>query len=131
MPKNEPKPEGFPKCPIWLEKDAKKEWKRIVKELSKIEGLLTAVDQTALAAYCQAYARWVEAERVLSESGTTYVSMTKYGSTQLARPEVAISQKALQQIRAFCAEFGLTPSSRGRMSLKPSKEQDDFEDDFS
>ena len=40
-------------------------------------------------------------------------------------------QKALAQIRSFCTEFGLTPSSRGRMSLKPEKEGDEFEDDFS
>ncbi len=131
MPENEPKPKGTPRCPIFLEKEAKKEWRRIVKELVQIEGLLTSVDQVALAAYCQAYARWMAAEKFLTENGTTYASETKYGVTLLARPEVAISQKALAQIRSFCTEFGLTPSSRGRMSLKPEKEGDEFEDDFS
>ena len=131
LPKYEPKPKGVPKCPLFLEKAAKKEWRRIVKELSQIEGMLTAVDQTALAAYCQAYARWMEAEKVLSEHGTTYQAETKYGFQLMARPEVAISRTALQQVRAFCSEFGLTPSSRGRMSLKPEKEGDEFEDDFS
>lgn len=42
--KNEPKPkQTAPKCPSWLEPDAKKEWRRLSKELESM-GLLTEVD---------------------------------------------------------------------------------------
>ena len=47
--KNEPKPKAkAPKCPPWLESDAKKEWRRLSKELEAM-GLLTQVDMAAFA----------------------------------------------------------------------------------
>ena len=53
---NEPKPDTTaPKCPKWLEPEAKKEWKRLSIEMERI-GILTKVDMAAFAAYCQAYA---------------------------------------------------------------------------
>ena len=53
----EPKPEHkAPPCPKWLEPEAKKEWRRLSKQLEAI-GVLTEVDQAAFASYCQAYAR--------------------------------------------------------------------------
>ena len=51
----EPKPERkAPPCPKWLEPEAKKEWRRLSKQLEQI-GVLTEVDQAAFASYCQAY----------------------------------------------------------------------------
>lgn len=123
---NEPKPRPIaPKCPSWLEPTAKKEWKRVAPELERL-GLLTMVDGAALAAYCQAFARWQAAEREVSKLGSTY--MTSLG--RLApRPEVAIARQMMAQLRAFCAEFGLTPSARGRMSI-PDVADPDEEDPF-
>ena len=41
---NEPKPEKkAPRCPTWLEAEAKKEWKRLAKQLEQL-GILTEVD---------------------------------------------------------------------------------------
>ena len=55
----------------------------------------------------------------------------KNGSTNItARPEVNIATKYAQIIKSFCAEFGLTPSSRCRLLLPKDKEDDPFEDDF-
>lgn len=70
--KNEPQPERkAPRCPSWLEPEAKKEWKRMAKTLETI-GVLTQVDKAAFAGYCQAYARWKEAEEFLSKHGTIF-----------------------------------------------------------
>ncbi|KAF1084849.1 Phage terminase, small subunit [Sporotomaculum syntrophicum] len=119
--KNEPKPKPVaPKCPAWLDKEAKHEWKRVAPELEKL-GLLTIVDGTALAAYCQAYSRWVAAEKVLTTEGMTYETETGYIRQ---RPEVGIVQKYLNLIKLYCAEFGLTPSARSRMTL-PGEDKDD------
>ena len=53
---NEPKPaKKAPRCPAWLEDEAKKEWKRMGKTLEQM-GLLTEMDMAAFAGYCQAYA---------------------------------------------------------------------------
>jgi P27 family predicted phage terminase small subunit len=48
----------------------------------------------------------------------------------IARPEVNIATKYAQLVKSFCAEFGLTPSSRCRLLLPKDKEADQFEEDF-
>ena len=66
---NEPiPPKGTVKCPTWLEPEAKKEWKRLAPSLEAM-GVLTQADLTAFAGYCQAYARWKEAEEFISQHG--------------------------------------------------------------
>lgn len=63
----EPKPEKkAPRCPAWLEDEAKKEWKRMAKQLEHL-GILTEIDMAAFAGYCQAYARWKEAEEFITQ----------------------------------------------------------------
>lgn len=122
---NEPKPKPIaPKCPSWLDKEAKREWKRVAPELERL-GLLTVVDGAALAAYCQAYARWKQAEEIIKREGMTVTTESGY---VMPHPAVKIAEKAQQLIKAFCAEFGLTPSSRSRMSLPEQKEEDEFEE---
>ena len=75
----EPQPEKkAPRCPSWLAPEAKKEWKRMSKTLETI-GVLTQVDMTAFAGYCQAYARWKEAEEFLSKHGTIFKTPSGYG----------------------------------------------------
>ena len=63
---NEPKPSGIPSCPTFLDAAAKKEWKRISKELIEI-GILTSVDRSILASYCDAYSRWAQATEELND----------------------------------------------------------------
>ena len=60
LPKREPSPEiGAPACPEWLLPEAKKVWRRLVRELEAL-GLLTGIDREALAGYCQAWANAVD-----------------------------------------------------------------------
>src|SRR4051812_44355226 len=76
--RNEPQMDiGTPSCPKDLLPDAKKEWRRIVPVLRQL-GILTKLDGSALAAYCQSKARWLEAERKISETGL--VIKTKSGN---------------------------------------------------
>lgn len=124
--KREPKPAPVaPPCPDWLDADAKREWKRVAPELEKL-GLLTRVDMAALAGYCQSYATWRACQMVLAKQGMTFETATGY-VTQ--RPEVSIGNKALDQVRAFCAQFGLTPSARARMTL-PEQDHAEENDPF-
>ena len=47
----EPKPEKkAPRCPAWLEAEAKKEWKRMAKQMERL-GILTEIDMAAFAGY--------------------------------------------------------------------------------
>jgi P27 family predicted phage terminase small subunit len=114
--KDEPKPEpAIPAAPPLLSKPAKEEWDRITAELNQI-GLLTQIDRAALTIYCTAWGRFVEAETHLRAEGT--------------RPEgkrnawTGVSNQAIEQMRSMLGEFGLTPSARTRLSVKPSKSKE-------
>ena len=93
----EPKPvKKAPSCPKWLEAEAKKEWRRLSKKMEMM-GVLTEVDMAAFAGYCQAYARWKEAEEFITQHGTS------------------IAQTYLKVMNRFAEQFGLTPASRSRI----------------
>lgn len=123
--RTEPKPRPVaPRCPSWLDAEAKREWRRIAPSLERI-GLLTEIDGAALAGYCQSYARWRQCQHVLAKEGLTFKTESGYTA---ARPEVAIGNRALIEIRAFCAQFGMTPSARARMQLYEAGGDYDEED---
>ncbi len=110
--KNEPKPgKRAPSCPKWLDDDAKKEWRRLSKQMEQL-GILTEVDMAAFAGYCQSYARWKAAEEFISKHGT--IVKTPSGYWQQV-PQVAIAQQYMKQMSKFCEQFGLTPASRSRI----------------
>ena len=119
----EPKPEKkAPACPKWLEGEAKKEWRRLAKQMEAI-GILTEVDRAAFASYCQAYARWKEAEEWITEHGN--IVRTPSGYWQQV-PQVSIAQTYLKIMNRIAEQFGLTPSSRSRIvAAAPEKDTDD------
>jgi phage terminase small subunit len=60
---NEPKPPiETPECPVHLDDEVQAQWNRITPELTTL-GLISRIDRAALAAYCQAWSRWVKAVR--------------------------------------------------------------------
>jgi P27 family predicted phage terminase small subunit len=111
---NEPKPSRKPPtCPSHLCPPAKAEWKRLAAQLT-ILCILTELDRAALAAYCQAYGRWVEAERKLQE--TPMLLKLPSGYVQ-QNPWLTIANKQLELMHKYMSEFGLSPVSRSRVSV--------------
>lgn len=108
-------------APRWLSKNAKKEWRRISRELYTL-GLLTIIDRVALEAYCQCYAKWKEAE----EKAELAVFKTESGYVG-PNPFINIALKYAKELRAFLMEFGMTPSSRTRLSIDEGAEEDQME----
>ena len=109
---NEPKPvKKAPPCPKWLESDAKKEWRRLAKQMELL-GILTQVDMAAFAGYCQAYARWKAAEEFITQHGE--IVKTPSGYWQQV-PQVGIAQNYLKTMNRIAEQFGLTPASRSRI----------------
>lgn len=120
----EPKPKvKRPSAPRFLEGEAKKEWNRMVKLLLPLK-LISEVDRAALAAYCQAWARWIDAEQHIQRDGMV-VSTDKGNLIQ--SPYVGIANSAMKQMRAFLVEFGMTPSSRSRVSVPTDDDADPYE----
>jgi P27 family predicted phage terminase small subunit len=112
----EPKPRlAIPTCPAHLQPTAKAEWKRLAQQLHHL-GVLTELDRSVLAAYCQAYGRWVDAERRLKE--TPPLLKTPAGYVQPS-PWLAISNKSVELMHKFATELGLSPASRSRVTTKP------------
>ena len=122
--KNEPKPDpGIPAPPDHLCRHALVEWGRITGELFRL-GLLTDVDRAALAAYCQTYGRWIEAEDSIKTQGLT---ITTTNGNEIQNPLVGIANKSLELMHKFLTEFGMTPSSRTKVSGKEKKPKNPFE----
>ena len=112
----EPKPpEGIPTCPPELDERARREWGRISRLLVTM-GLLTRVDRAGLAAYCQIYSRWIQAEDKIREHGMVVVVGSDKKHLQRS-PYLSIADKCLEQMKGYMSEFGLTPSSRTRIEV--------------
>ena len=116
----------IPKCPPHLQAEAKKEWKRVSIELEKL-GLITRIDRAALAAYCAAWAELVfcekkiEAINAADEDGEKgLATKTPSGYVQMS-VWVQIRNRAYDRMMKFAAEFGMSPSSRSRVT--PSDNQ--------
>jgi len=90
-------PKGLPKCPRYLDKVAKEEWKSIVPLLDKM-GILSTIDRTALEIYCAAYSRYRQAEIELQKNGWV---------TEDNKPNawVAIQNRAYDVIKNFQDRF--------------------------
>lgn len=115
-----------PPCPKHLTAEARREWRRISRELLAAN-LLQVVDRAALAAYCQAWARWVEAETVMADPKFRMVATTDKGYEHV-NPWFQVSTQALKQMKAFLVEFGLTPASRTRIQAPERTEADEFDE---
>ena len=121
--KPEPKPAvpvQLPEPPDFLNDEARAEWERIGEELHRLR-LLTVADTKSLAAYCQAYGRWADAERALKRmvdrDPVTKGLMVK-GSlgNPVQNPLVKVAANAARDMVRYAAEFGLTPAARARIA---------------
>lgn len=120
----------IPDCPDHLNDEAKLEWARITPELKKLH-IISNIDLAALAVYCQAYGRWVMVERQLKDLGDdALVDQTPSGYRQIS-VLLQISNRAVEQMHRFLCEFGMSPSSRARISANvcvAGQNSDLFED---
>lgn len=115
--KNEPTPEvKLPACPTWLPPAAKAEWKRLGPQLEAL-GLVSGLDRAIFAGYCIAWATAKEAQEALAETDLTQDTTGGRAASAWLR----VRDKALDQVKSFGAEFGLSPSSRTRIGAEQPK----------
>jgi P27 family predicted phage terminase small subunit len=111
--KNEPQTHcEIPSCPEVLQGVAREEWGRITEELFSM-GLIDRVSRAAVAGYCEHYEQWVNASAQVRKFGTVIKSPNGY---PVQSPYLGIMNTALSEMRKFMTEFGMTPSSRSRVS---------------
>ncbi|MGZ4755872.1 MAG: P27 family phage terminase small subunit [Acidimicrobiia bacterium] len=100
--------------------EAAAEWDRLVPELERV-GALTSLSRSSLAALCIVTATLIDARRVYEALAADAKPVDR------ARAQSAVLA-ASRELRSWGAEYGLTPSSEGRLKL-PEPEPD-FDDDF-
>ena len=107
--------------PSHLSKKAADHWDVIVEELLAC-GVMTNLDSDALAMYCEAYSRWVDANEHLKATGMIVRSPNGFPQQS---PFLQVSNKAFEQMKSLLTEFGMTPSSRTKVQRKEGEEPTD------
>jgi P27 family predicted phage terminase small subunit len=93
---------------------------RAYADVNKNRGKLL-VDENPLAAYCQAYARWVTAEASLAKMAerdllTNGLMIKTTGGNAIQNPLVGTANKAASDMVRYATEFGFTPAARARIA---------------
>jgi len=115
---SEPKPLVIKlNAPRYLNDLARAEWRRIMPELCRL-GLFSLVDRASLAAYCQAYGDWLEAEEMLEQDGKVLTTDKGY---RYLNPWWSVRCKSLELMDKFGSRFGFDPSSRTRLKVEANE----------
>ena len=116
----EPEPTDYkmlPPAPDYLGEAAKKEWKRLGKELIKM-GVISKASITCLGAYCSHFEQWVNAYRIVIEQGSFF---TAPNGEVKQHPALSVVTKQLDSMRKWMNELGVTPSSMSGLRVKKEK----------
>lgn len=114
--KNEPKPAADNiKPPRGLSAEARKQWRVISKQLIDA-GMITNIDVSALAMYCETYVIWRKEIDYIHEHGTMLGDKRS--------PRLINAEHAFDKLKAMLVEFGMTPSSRTRVSSSVEKDSE-------
>jgi P27 family predicted phage terminase small subunit len=135
---DEPQPPAMiPPMPPELDKQGKKIWRVLTRDLAAI-GLLASLDQHALARYIQLWQRWQRLHAIIQEKGETYEVVKRYKieatydeATDTFTPErwdMYVAHSGLRaETRVWLAlsdrllrleqQFGMTPSGRAAIGI--------------
>ena len=128
---NEPKPkDGLPTAPRHLSAGAKKAWKKLRPELEAC-GIATQVDTVAFEMLCTAYADYLEACKKVNEFGAIWIEK---GESQIPKfaysPYWSVMNREWKKIQTMLVEFGMTPSSRSKVTAVPKSGENSAEDRY-
>ena len=125
LPEDEPQiPASRPEAPSTLSEGARQHWDVVVERLADAK-IMTNLDIPALEIYCEAYAKWADANQKIQEHGPLIKSPQGF---PMQSPYLQIANKAFDQMKAMLVEFGMTPSSRTKVRTTESGKKDDFGD---
>lgn len=113
-------PPKLPEPPIYLGKYAREEWDRVIGDLTRAR-IFTRLDESMLAVYCMAFARWRYAEEGIAKlaaqsQGTQGLLIRTTNGNLIQNPLIGISNQALRNMHRLGVEFGLSPSSRAMLN---------------
>ena len=125
LPENEPKFSPANEVPPdSLDEVGRAEWMRIVPEL-RASGVLTKADEKILWAYCDEFSTAEQCAIKLHEQGLM-IWRTSRSKILTVNPYLGIKTKSFAILKSLACELGLTPSSRSRVSVVPTKAEDPY-----
>lgn len=107
---------GAPDPPEWLADEAKDLWRRVAPTLDRLE-LLKPEDAEVFAAYCTAWAVFVDAVKTYQAEGL--IVTNKRSGRKAVHPAVTAAQSASRDMLRLAQEFGLTPAAELNLAKKP------------
>ena len=114
--------------PGWLDKTARQEFKRLAVELIK-QNIICNIDVGGLAIACDAYSKYILAAQELTASMINAQVIRTVGNNQ-TNETTTIKKNPLNAVekfaviyRQYCAEYGLTPAARIRISARLVEEK--------
>jgi P27 family predicted phage terminase small subunit len=108
-----------PTAPDFLDGEARALWERVVPELARLD-LVKPIDAEALAAYCLTWQRLVDAQAIIAAEGL----LATNSQGRVRHPAVAVVEAASKDLRAWAAEFGLTPSAESKLKAPEAPDGD-------
>lgn len=130
----------IPSAPKWIWPEARKEWRRIGNELQRY-GLVSKLDRAALVLYCQAWAKLVWAETMLSRAmaaaeekrleaeakgevwkGGDGIMVPSPNGALVYSHHWVVQRRAAQEVHWYLQSFGLSPASRGRVKTSDNRQ---------
>jgi P27 family predicted phage terminase small subunit len=130
----------IPTAPKWIWPEARKEWRRLGAELQRY-GLVSKLDRAALVLYCQAWAKLVWAETMLSRAMATAeekrleaeakgevwkggdgIMVPSPNGALVYSHHWVVQRRAAQEVHWYLQSFGLSPASRGRVKTSDNRQ---------
>lgn len=111
------------RCPSHLTGEARKEFNRLAKELHAYD-MISEVDRNSLAMICTTWARYVECEKMIekaAQGGGNGLFVKTPNGFPVMSPWLQTSNKQIELYKSLCAEFGMTPASRVRVTPQTSQ----------
>lgn len=117
--------------PDWLiDEVAKKEWRRITKELKAID-LVGNLDRNNLGGYCNAFSNYIKCTEIMKTQEYCLERYTRTGIILVGNPMIDIQKKYAEEMRKFASLCGLTIDARLKAAaVKTGNEQDEVKQKF-
>ena len=114
--KNRLEADGIPSVPAVQSANETFDW--LVKKLDDL-GVVAEVDGMALQMLADAWEDYQVARNVIKEQGPTYSTTTAQGDLMWRpRPEVLMMNQSWAKVEKMMVQFGLTASSRAKISVE-------------
>ncbi|SEM81387.1 phage terminase small subunit P27 family [Paenibacillus sp. OV219] len=108
------------KVPSWLDDNARKVWRKIVRDMEEFD-IFDPLDEDVLAAYCDAVAKHQAMNESIDSQGFTIEGK---GGIEIVNPHVTMANNYARLILQFGEKLGITAGARARLAKRMAEGKD-------